>query len=250
MGGDVTAVSEAGKGSVFRLELPVKEGGVLEQPDRRRVLRLAADQPRFRILIAEDDADSRLFLVQMLGEAGFDIVEAASGQEAVAVFALSQPQLILMDDRMPAMRGDEAIRQIRQKPGGAAVKIITLTANASDETRHRFTSAGSDLFMAKPFLARVLFDNIQDLSGIRYIYSEIDLPEELNSGILPDLTREMLDSLPGEMRNQLRAAVLSCRQEQLIKLTHQLTEMAPEIARPLQNLVANFEYHALSELLN
>lgn len=250
MGGDVTAVSEVGKGSVFRLEFPVKEGGVLEQPDRRRVLRLAADQPRFRILIADDDADSRLFLVQMLGEAGFDIVEAASGQEAVAVFALSQPQLILMDDRMPAMRGDEAIRQIRQKPGGAAVKIITLTANASDETRHRFTSAGSDLFMAKPFLARVLFDNIQDLSGIRYIYSEINLPEKLNSGIQPVLTREMLDSLPGEMRNQLRAAVLSCRQEQLIKLTHQLTEMAPEIVRPLQNLVANFEYHALSELLN
>ncbi len=250
MGGDVTVVSEVGMGSVFRLELPVKEGVAIDQPDRRHVLGLEGGQPRCRILVAEDDTDSRLFLVQLLGEAGFDVVEAANGKEAVEAFTRCQPQLVLMDDWMPFMRGDEAIRQIRQKPGGAGVKIITLTANASDETRHRSISAGTDLFMAKPFRPRVLFDHIQVLSGIRYVYSELVFPEEVNPDILPVLTREMLDSLPGEMRTQLRAAALGCRQDQLLTLTRQLTGMAPEIARSLQDLVAKFEYHALSQLLN
>jgi two-component system sensor histidine kinase/response regulator len=250
MGGDVTVVSEVGMGSVFRLELPVKEGVAIGQPDRQHVLGLEGGQPRCRILVAEDDTDSRLFLVQLLGEAGFDVVEAANGKEAVEAFTRCQPQVVLMDDWMPFMRGDEAIRQIRQKPGGAGVKIITLTANASDETRHRSISAGTDLFMAKPFRLRVLFDHIQVLSGIRYVYSELVFPEEVNPDILPVLTREMLDSLPGEMRTQLRAAALGCRQDQLLTLTRQLTGMAPEIARSLQDLVVKFEYHTLSQLLN
>lgn len=250
MGGDVTVVSEVGQGSVFRLELPVKEGAAIDQPDRRHVLGLEGGQPRYRILVAEDDADSRLFLVQLLGEAGFDVVEAANGKEAVEAFTRCHPKLILMDDWMPFMRGDEAIRQIRQKPGGAGVKIITLTANASDETRHRSISAGTDLFMAKPFRPRILFAHIQELSGIRYVYSETDRLEEVSPDILPVLTREMLDVLPGEMRTQLRAAALGCRQDQLLTLTRQLTGMAPETARSLQDLVAKFEYQALSQLLN
>jgi signal transduction histidine kinase/DNA-binding NarL/FixJ family response regulator len=250
MGGDVTVVSEVGQGSVFRLELPVKEGAAIDQPDRRHVLGLEGGQPRYRILAAEDDADSRLFLVQLLGEAGFDVVEAANGKEAVEAFTRCHPKLILMDDWMPFMRGDEAIRQIRQKPGGAGVKSITLTANASDETRHRSISAGTDLFMAKPFRPRILFAHIQELSGIRYVYSETDRLEEVSPDILPVLTREMLDVLPGEMRTQLRAAALGCRQDQLLTLTRQLTGMAPETARSLQDLVEKFEYHALSQLLN
>jgi PAS domain S-box-containing protein len=250
MGGDVTGISEVGKGSVFRLELPVKEGTAIERPDTRHVLRLDGGQPRCRILVAEDDADSRLFLFQLLGGVGFDVVEATNGKEAVEAFTRSQPQLVLMDDWMPLMQGDEAISQIRQKPGGARVKIITLTANASDETRHRSIAAGTDIFMAKPFQARVLFDHIQVLLGVRYNYAEFDLTEDVSPEVLPVLTREMLDSLPGEVRSQLRVAALGCRQDQLLKLTHQLTGIAPEIARSLQDLVINFEYHALSQLLN
>jgi len=250
MGGDVTVVSEIGKGSIFRLEFPVKEGGALAQIDLRQVFRLEEGQPPCRVLIAEDDADSRWLLVQMLSDAGFDVVETANGREAVAAFTHSQPQLILMDDWMPFMRGDEAIRQIRQGTGGGAVKIITLTANASEETRQRSMDAGTDVFMAKPFRMSVLFDKIQSLIGVRYVYSELALPEEVKSEVIPVLTREMLESLPIKMRNQLRAAALSCRQEQLLELIQQLTEMEVEIARPLQDLVAKFEYHKLFQLLN
>ena len=250
LGGDVTVVSKVGKGSVFRLKIPVKDGAAIDQPDRRHVLRLEEGQANCRILVAEDDAVSRQFLVQLLGEAGFDVVEATNGLEAVTVFTCSQPQVVLMDDWMPVMRGDEAIRQIRHKPGGDGVKIITLTASASDETRHRSISAGTDVFLAKPFRARVLFDHIQKLSGIRYVYSEVDRPEEVHPDRLQVLTREMMAGLPSEMRNQLRVAALGCRQQQLLSLIHQLTETAPDIARPLQKLVENYEYYALSQLLN
>jgi PAS domain S-box-containing protein len=250
MGGDVTATSEAGKGSVFRLEIPVKEGVPVVKNDIRHILRLEPNQPCFRILVAEDDYDSRLLLVQMLGDAGFEVFEASNGQEAVAVYFSSRPQLILMDNSMPVMRGDEAIRQIRQSAGGTAVKIITLTANASEETRHYSEAAGGDDFMGKPFRHNELFEKIRLLCGVRYVYAESPEAKDGSAEQPPTLSREMMDSLPDELKLQLRTATISCRHEQLLKLIQQVTAIAPEIGGTLRAMAMRFDYDSLIQLLN
>jgi PAS domain S-box-containing protein len=250
MGGDVTATSEAGKGSVFRLEIPVKEGVAVVRDDIRQILRLEPDQPCFRILVAEDDCDSRLLLVQMLGDAGFEVFEASNGQEAVAVYFSSRPQLILMDNSMPVMRGDEAIRQIRQSAGGTAVKIITLTANASEETRQRSEAAGGDDFMGKPFRHNELFEKIRLLCGIRYVYAESPAPKADLAERPPMLTREMMDSLPAELRRKMRIASISCRHDQLLELVQEAAAISPEIGVTLRGMVMRFDYNTLTQLLN
>ena len=250
MGGDVSVTSEAGKGSVFRLEIPVKEGVPVIKNDIRQILRLEPDQPCFRILVAEDDYDSRLLLVQMLGDAGFEVFEASNGQEAVAVYFSSRPQLILMDNSMPLMRGDEAIRHIRQSAGGTAVKIITLTANASEETRQYSEAAGSDDFMGKPFRHNELFEKIRLLCGVRYVYAESPEAKDGSAEQPPTLSREMMDSLPDELKLQLRTATISCRHEQLLKLIQQVTAIAPEIGGTLRAMAMRFDYDALIQLLN
>jgi PAS domain S-box-containing protein len=251
MGGDVTVTSEVGKGSVFRLEIPVKEGTESVKNDIRQIQRLEPDQPSYRILVAEDDYDSRLLLVQMLEDAGFEVFEALNGQEAVEVFSKKQPQLILMDNWMPIMRGDEAIRRIRKSVGGTAVKIITLTANASEETRQLSLESGSDDFMGKPFRHSELFEKIRHISGVRYIYAESpvnkDVPPPEQSALL---TREMIDSLPTELRREMRIASISCRHDQLLKLIQQATVVSPEIGENLRSIAIKFDYNTLTQLLS
>jgi len=251
MGGDVTVASEVGKGSIFTLDVPVMAGvaPAAADADARHVLRIVAGQPACRVLVAEDDGSSRLLIVQMLGAAGFEVAEAANGREAVAAFAAVQPGLILMDDGMPVMGGNEAIRLIRQSPGGRAVKILMLTANASGEARLRSTAAGADDFMAKPFRMAVLFEKIRDLTGIRYD-SVPPARQDPAPAITQDLMRALVDTLPAELRRQMCAATISGHQGQLLKLIQQAVAITPEIGETLRGMAARFDYNALIQLLN
>src|SRR5580693_1776292 len=116
MGGDITVSSQVGRGSVFVIHLPLKEGeaqAVHTKDNPRHVLRLQPGQATCRVLIADDIEDNRQLLAQLLAPVGFEIRLATNGAEAVEKFEEWRPHLILMDFRMPVMDGHEAIRRIR-----------------------------------------------------------------------------------------------------------------------------------------
>src|SRR5437763_6258489 len=112
MGGAITVTSQVGKGSVFVIRLPLKEGeaqGVQARDKPRHVLRLQPGQATCRVLIADDIEDNSQLLAQRLAPAGFEIRLATNGAEAVQEFEEWRPQLILMDLRMTVMDGHETI---------------------------------------------------------------------------------------------------------------------------------------------
>ena len=250
MGGDLIATSEFGRGSVFRLEIPLIEGVAAMaavKSDSRRVLGIEAGCPPCRILVAEDMEDNRDLISQILSSAGFLVQVAVNGMEAVAAFSSQRPHLILMDYRMPGMNGDEAIRQIRLTPGGDAVKIITLTADAIGDARKNILAAGTDDFMTKPLRIGELFEKIRLLTGVAYIYAETVEPHDGSTITRPpsSLSREMLAGIPDQLRKQFYEAAIGCRQSQLLALLQQVTLIDPELSDSLENLVVKMEYEAL-----
>ena len=251
MGGDVSVVSEAGRGAAFRLEIPAKEGTpalASGTVDTHKALRLADGQPRCRVLVVDDDAVNRSLLVQMLGDAGFDMVEAATGLEALAAFAGQHPQLIFMDQQMPGMDGDEVIRQIRRRAGGGAVRIITLTAHATEETRQRILTAGADDFMVKPFHNHVLFENIRRLTGVRYRDADAPSPQAPPPRTPLVLTRELMGHLPRELRQRIHEAARLCRHDHLLELIPQVELKDAAMRGKLRELVDAFDYETLLSL--
>ena len=214
------------------------------------MLRLESDQPSCVVLVVDDDPDSRTILVEMLGEAGFDVLEAGDGLAAVAAFASGRPQLVLMDQQMPGLSGAEATRRIRLAPGGVQVKIIALTANATDQVRNYALAAGADSFMAKPFRAQDLFEEIRLLTRVRYVYSESAVAEAPAGEPPPTLTAEMMDALPAELREQIREAAVRARHSRLLELTGQVAAIDPEMGEMLQQVVARFDFAAMLRVLD
>ena len=102
-----------------------------------------------RILIAEDETIIRLDVRTLLEKAGHEVVaEARDGEEAVALAAEHDPDLIVMDVRMPHLDGIEAARQISdRKP----VPIVMLTAYAEEDLVTRASEAGAFAYLVKPF---------------------------------------------------------------------------------------------------
>ena len=114
------------------------------------------------ILIVEDQEDNRRILRDMLGNAGYDLVEAESGEDAVAAVAKQRFDLILMDIQLPVMDGYEAARRIKSNPEMKAVPIIAVTSYALAGDDAKALAAGCSAYVSKPFSPRALLAKVRE----------------------------------------------------------------------------------------
>ena len=112
-----------------------------------------------RLLVVDDEATILELLSGSLRLAGFEVVTAASGTEAVRAAASSRPDLVLLDVMMPDGDGFEALRRMRS--GGAEVPVIFLTARDQVSDRVRGFAVGGDDYVTKPFSLEELLGRIR-----------------------------------------------------------------------------------------
>ncbi len=114
------------------------------------------------ILVVEDQEDNRQILRDLLGNAGFDLVEAENGEQALAALAKRRPDLILMDIQLPIMDGYEATRRIRADPETKAIPIIAVTSYALTGDEAKALAAGCNAYVTKPYSPRALLAKVRE----------------------------------------------------------------------------------------
>ena len=112
------------------------------------------------ILVVEDQEDNRQILRDLLGSAGFRMVEAHDGVQALTVARSQRPDLILMDIQLPLVDGYQATRSIKRDPELKHIPIITVTSYALSGDEQRARDAGCDAYVAKPYSTRHLLAKI------------------------------------------------------------------------------------------
>lgn len=252
MGGDISVKSTKGCGTTFRLEVQFEIGestAVIGRADERRVLHLDAAHDGMRVLIADDTAENRRFLEQLLQPLGFVTRAVADGARAVETFAVWKPRLVLIDLRMQVLGGCEAIRRMRALPHGKEAAIITVTASAFEENRREVIDAGSDDFLGKPFREAELFEKIGRLTGAGFRYAEDGGEIAATNGSTP-LSREQVERvLSADLRSRLRAAAVQADFDQMLALLGEAGPEASSVAAELRARVECFDYQSLLSVL-
>ncbi len=272
MGGDISITSQVGEGTTFSFYIQptaVAEAAV-EQANsirRRQVLSLAADQPRYKILVVDDEAVNQRLLFKLLEPVGFELQAAANGQVAVDMAQIWQPDLVLMDLRMPVLDGIEATRQIKQLLASQRLasqsqpKVVVLSAGGLQAEQADAIAAGCDDFVRKPFRDSEIFDAIARQIGARYTYAESAQLETSSSlkppSLDPSANRELqhfeehyidaLSALSARTLDLLESAVLRLQQDEIFAQIEVIQAADRGLADHLTLAVENFCYSQIIE---
>ena len=114
------------------------------------------------ILIVDDNEQNRRLARKVLQFAGFRTLEAAGAVEGLSLAVDHRPELILMDIRMPDMKGTEALQKLRDDERTTAIRVVALTSSTMKGDRERFLADGFDGYLEKPIRAREFPDQVRE----------------------------------------------------------------------------------------
>ena len=255
MGGNITVSSILGSGTMFGFDIQVslaQASDIQTTQTTRKVIGLAPDQPKYRILAVDDRLESRLLLVKLLSSMGFSVREAANGQEAIEQWESWEPHLIWMDMQMPVMNGYQATKKIKATIKGQATVIIALTASAFEEERTIVLDAGCNDFMRKPFREEMLWEKMAEHLGVRYLYQESEENSQSTIDNQQSNIEQPLDvhlsQMPTEWMTQLHQAACECSDDLIFELIEQIPQENIPLAIALKDLAENFLFDKIMEL--
>ncbi len=276
MGGEITVQSTLAQGSTFKFQIQVQQVASCDVPAAlppERVLAIAPTSRPYRILIVEDHLENRQLLTALLLPLGFELRTAQHGAEGIELWQQWQPDLILMDIRMPVMDGITAIQTIRrleqhvspaspQREGesllvqtapSTTTKIIVLSASVFTNDRQTAIDMGCDDFLTKPIQENLLLTKLSEHLGIRFIYEAVPaLGEPL--GVVAATAVSIVDlqtalaQMPLDWVQQLEQSAIKGSDEKILHLIAHIPPCYSHLAAVLNDWVSCFQFDDILHL--
>lgn len=246
MDGEISVQSELGKGTTFRVLIPLIKSEVqyTERPediiDEAMMKRLSA----VHVLLVEDNEFNRLVAEDTLKEAvpGIKIDVAVNGEEAVRKVQQKRYDMILMDIQMPVMNGVEATRIIRSTlpPPLRDIRIIAMTANVLQEDVQKYFEVGMNAYVSKPFQTDELLLKMANMLNGR----TETLPENMPVTTKP--VPETLPPLPDRITDmQFLKQFTGGNPEKIHKYVGMFLENGPKLLHTIETTLAARDFPAL-----
>lgn len=253
MGGDIEVESVENQGSTFKLSISARLAALEEVPAQafnRAVIEL--DGAGYRILVVDDRDLNRELLVKLLQPMGFQVITAANSQDAIALWQQWQPDLILLDIRMPESNSYQAIETVRADPA-SDTKIIALTGSALEAERTAILAMGCDDFIRKPFKVNELLSIMTKHLGLCYT-SETMSPELTSSDAdcEPDsvpLNSHSFANISDDLLCELQQSIAEIDLDRIGHIIQQIAEENRQLAQAIERHINNFEYERILNLL-
>jgi CheY-like chemotaxis protein len=160
--GYIEVESELGKGTTFKIYLPLIEGRA-EEEEKKEIAPLPAFSGKGTILVAEDEDAVRAVVKKVLEEAGYKVIEASNGEEAIEQFAQNENEIdfLLLDVIMPKKNGKEVYQEIRKRKPD--IKVLFVTGYAAEVITQQAIIQEGLAVIPKPVLPTELLMKIKDI---------------------------------------------------------------------------------------
>ena len=142
MGGDITVQSEVGQGAEFEIRIPIQSGNTDDEPASE-----AGEEARARVLVVDDDAETRQSIAQLLSDAGYACDTAATGEDALRRARAHAPDLMTLDVLMPDMDGWTVLKALKADPSLAEVPVVLVSVARGADLAY---TLGAAEFLTKP----------------------------------------------------------------------------------------------------
>ncbi len=156
----------------FTVNLPGVEATVVDNSSHHHVGIFGVKGKAPEVLVVDDNADNRAVLVNLLSPLGIPVRESENGQAGLAAAHAQRPDVVITDLRMPEMDGFELIQRLRNDQQLQDIVIITSSASVLEADRGKSVAAGSNGFLPKPVKAEKLYQLLESLLGLEWIYAE------------------------------------------------------------------------------
>jgi len=261
MNGEIT-LEDSEKGAHFKFYIEASipsEKEVYEQETiaPRQIKELLPEYKGKKILIAEDEEDSRNLLRELLADVGFEIETAFNGLDCITKWKQFEPELIMMDLRMPVMNGYEATQEIRKSENiNSSLPIIAITASVFKEEYSKVISSGLSDLVRKPFNTDKLLEVIKKHLNVDYLYIQDNSSSEFSHLIpkISEVNNSVSDNLlshkiPENILTELKSALSMADFDNITKQIEQIKNIDSQLYIRLTNLAENFEYTKMIEIL-
>jgi putative two-component system response regulator len=187
-----------------------------------------------RILIVDDEPAVRRVLHKLLRNRGYEVIEAASGQQALDMLETCEVDTVLLDVRMPGLTGVEVCRRIRANPKMARTPVVFVTAAADQVSRREAREAGGDDFLSKPFDEVELRARVRNSVQSKMYSDNLASESQRLRVAVDDRTKQLQDATAA--LNRARAELDRAQRETIERLTKAAEFRDDETASHLQRM--------------
>ncbi len=248
MGGEIRVHAIPDRGSTFWVDIELPEVDEWRPRHTKRETKIVGFKgERRHILVVDDKWENRQLIGNLLVPLGFQVSEAADGQEGVAKAREGRPDLILMDLVMPVMNGLEATRQVRESPELKEVIVIACSASAFAFNRQESLGAGCNDFLTKPVQAEDLFAMVGRYLNIQWMYEPASRGSDLGQAVVESLVAPPPEELTVLLDLVRKGKVIAIRQE--AARLEQLGEAYRPFVAEVRRMTKSFNLKELSQWL-
>ncbi|MEA5506724.1 ATP-binding protein [Halotia wernerae UHCC 0503] len=248
--------SEPGQGSTFWIDLDLQESVDWIQSNQvissSKIVGIVGNKKK--IIVVDDKWENRSVVINLLEEIGFEMAEAANGQEGLERAMQFLPNLIITDLTMPVMDGFELTRRLRQQPEFQDLPIIVSSASVFESDQHKSIGIGADDFLPKPVQIDDLLQKLQKHLQCEWIYESLQKPANVGKFQLKEadkVTNELIPPCPEEIEQlfelAMRGNIRAIREK--AESLKQLDENLIPFAEQLQQLVKSFQIEKIKEFI-
>ncbi|WP_018605835.1 hybrid sensor histidine kinase/response regulator [Uliginosibacterium gangwonense] len=248
MGGEMQVASKPGQGSTFRIRLFLPQiHSAQAAQDLPRLNRVGYVGIRRRILVVDNEKVDRDMLQSVLDPLGFQVEQAASGEECLEMLAGFAPHLIFMDLAMPGIDGWETIRRIRAQ-GLSDAHIAILSANAFDKGLENDVQISTEDFILKPLRVEELLDWLGRKLDLSWVSADVPVtppapPPSQPKALIPPAAHQTL-----ALEELIKLGYLRGILNKLGEIEREKEEYT-EFVKVLRDLARQFQFDAMLEIL-